>query len=266
MKHCCANRTPVIDEVNGETVCSKCGVVFDSNMLSMTRQQLNDTITGDVIHAGRSTMPVAKLAKLKRVNSMVVGKDSSIVKMRDTVMSICMKSGLSDIVVKTALNILSKHRHGFPRKSFADCAAASIYVACRQLGITRSMKEICVIATSDIKGCKRVYKTICFAGEDIPNQTTTGFVTRFASDLGLSEIVVRKALHVLDECDSLGISVGKNPVLMASYVIYASSRDIVEPPTQNQIAQIADITGVGMRNIRAAHAKALQLSTGVKNV
>ena len=254
----CFKQTPLIDEITGETVCSKCGVVIDAEMLTVQPTTKDGVITGGVLRAGHSTAPIEKLSNLKLADQMSTKKENFPDHTSTIVMTVCAKLALPRSASKNATQIITKYRLLLRNRIYVDVAAAAIHMSCRMMGITRTMKEICVAANSNFKNCRKIYNMLCFSSETIPPPDATGFVTRFASDLQLPETIGRKALHVLEECDRLGIVAGKSPTLIAAYVIYSASRDIKDRPSQFQVARVADVSEVGIRNMHNAHMAALR--------
>ena len=76
-------------------------------------------------------------------------------------------------------------------------ASACLYIACRQEGVPRTFKEICAISRVSKKEIGRCFKLILKALETSVDQITTGdFMTRFCSNLGLSQVIHRAASHI----------------------------------------------------------------------
>lgn len=255
----CARPGPIIDEITGETVCAKCGVVITSDMPS-SRRSVKEVAGGAVRHAASSTAPTNTSRKMRRADAMVLGKVRSHEQIGYLIRTICAKLGLPHNASDDAVAIVLKHRQVFTYRNHSAGAAAAIYMSCRCAGIARSMNEISTAANANAKGCRKAYGKLCTVMENVEPPSAVGFVTRLASDLGLPEAVSRRALKLLDGCDKLGFVAGRSPTLLAAYVVYDESRDMDKSPTQSEVARAAGVSTVGLRNLVISHKAALKLA------
>lgn len=74
------------------------------------------------------------------------------------------------------------------------------------------------------------------------------YVPRFSSDLGVSEEVKMKAKEIIDESAEQGLLSGKSPTGFAAAAIYAASLLCNEKKTQREVAEVAQVTEVTIRN------------------
>jgi transcription initiation factor TFIIB len=74
------------------------------------------------------------------------------------------------------------------------------------------------------------------------------YVPRFCSELELSELVESKANEIIDMTAEAGLLSGKSPTGFAAAAIYAASLLCNEKKTQREIAQVAQVTEVTIRN------------------
>jgi transcription initiation factor TFIIB len=74
------------------------------------------------------------------------------------------------------------------------------------------------------------------------------YIPRFASNLGLSGEVQSKAIEIINKAKNCGVLNGKGPTGIAATALYISSILLGERKTQRDIAEIAGITEVTIRN------------------
>ncbi|MFB6134495.1 MAG: transcription initiation factor IIB 3, partial [Halanaeroarchaeum sp.] len=74
------------------------------------------------------------------------------------------------------------------------------------------------------------------------------YVPRFCSELQLSEEVQAKAKEIIDTTAEQGLLSGKSPTGFAAAAIYAASLLCNEKKTQREVADVAQVTEVTIRN------------------
>jgi transcription initiation factor TFIIB len=127
--------------------------------------------------------------------------------------------------------------------------AATLYIACRIMGLPRTLSEI-----SDTSGLKRkdIGRTYRFISRELKLRinvpTPLSYVSRFCSELKLSRKVVEKSSDILKEVIERELISGRGPVGVAAAVIYISTVLCDEKRTQKQIANVAGVTEVTIRN------------------
>ncbi len=239
---CFADSVPVLDEMAGETACSKCGQVLDSFM-EQPGQHDNYAISGN-------RMPSTEVLgdkRMRRASQICNNVDQTKLNATYMAKSCCAKIGMPQVVAERAIFLFDKFRRILRSKRAADMAAAVIYMACREHGVTRSLKEVSFALNANPKGARRVYGSLYESMDaKLPIQTPTGFATRLASDLELPEKTARKALGILKRLNASGRAEGHNPILLAVYATYVAL-DGTEDITQNRIAKAARISSVGLR-------------------
>jgi transcription initiation factor TFIIB len=82
----------------------------------------------------------------------------------------------------------------------------------------------------------------------MPVSQPTNFIPRFANSLGLSSRVQRRAIQILDDAKAKGITAGKDPTGLAASSLYISAIMEGERRTQREIAEVAHVTEVTVRN------------------
>lgn len=134
-------------------------------------------------------------------------------------------------------------------RSIEGVATATLYAACRQENIPRSLDEFTDVARIDRREIARTYRHISQKlGLELKPADPKQYVPRFCSDLELSEEVQTKANEIIDVTAETGLLSGKSPTGYAAAAIYAASLLCNEKRTQHDIASVAQVTEVTIRN------------------
>lgn len=134
-------------------------------------------------------------------------------------------------------------------RSIEGVACGCLYITCRKQGIPRSLDEFDAIARVDRTEIARTYRCIMAEQElEMEPVDPKQFVPRFCSELDASTEIQRRALEVLDAASEAGLHSGKSPTGLAGAAIYIGSRLCEERLTQSEIADVAQVTKVTIRN------------------
>ncbi|MCG1004751.1 MULTISPECIES: transcription initiation factor IIB family protein [Halobacterium] len=134
-------------------------------------------------------------------------------------------------------------------RSIEGVATACLYAACRQEGIPRTLEEVTEVARIDQKEIGRTYRYVAQElSLEIQPTDPKEYLPRFASDLDLSEETIAKAREIIDTSAEQGLLSGKSPSGFAAAAIYAASLLCNEKKTQREVADIANVTEVTIRN------------------
>jgi len=134
-------------------------------------------------------------------------------------------------------------------RSIEAVAASALYAACRKEGIPRSLEEVTHVARVERKEIGRAYRYIARELElGMRPVDPQKYVPRFCSALDLSEEVQSKAKEVVEASTAEGLLSGKSPTGYAAAAIYAASLLCNEKKTQREVADVAQVTEVTIRN------------------
>jgi transcription initiation factor TFIIB len=158
---------------------------------------------------------------------------------------------LTNAIVKNAAYIYRKaeEKQMIRGRSISAILAAAIYMACRELGAPKSLREM-----TEISGVKSKALTHCYTllaqelDVNVPLIVPSKYVARIANKAGISEKTKRIALTMMKEISKNEISAGKNPVALAATVLYLSCLASNENRTQMNITAAAGVTEVTIRN------------------
>ncbi len=134
-------------------------------------------------------------------------------------------------------------------RSIQGIAAASIYMACRQCNVARTLDEISRAAMINRKEVGRSYRFVIKELEVlIPPYGPSHYVGRFLNQLGLVGNVETLAIKILNAAKNVGLTSGRGPLGMAAAATYIASSLVNEHKTQRKIAEQVNVTEVTIRN------------------
>jgi transcription initiation factor TFIIB len=134
-------------------------------------------------------------------------------------------------------------------RSIEGVATSALYAACRKEGIPRSLNEVAAVSRVERKEIGRTYRYVAqeLSLEMAPVDPAR-YVPRFASELELTEEVQAKAVEIIQTTAEAGLLSGKSPTGYAAAAIYAASLLCNEKKTQREVADVAGVTEVTIRN------------------
>jgi transcription initiation factor TFIIB len=159
--------------------------------------------------------------------------------------------GLSDSVVeKTAYIYRKAQERGLVRgRTISGVLAAAIYIACREMGISRTLKDIAAYSDVKLKEVAKSYRLLCIELDlKVPIVDPMKYIAKVANKANLSEKTKRQAAEIMNNITKREISAGKNPMGLAASVLYMSSLKTGENITQGHLSDAAGVTEVTLRN------------------
>jgi transcription initiation factor TFIIB len=281
---CGKGKSIITDLESGELICSDCGMVISDNIQENNRSERRAFNIMELNDRSRTGAPTT-LARHDMGLATVIGngdKDASGTKinvaMRSTMNRLRTwdfrtqhqasndrnlqqaftelnilkdKLGLSDAAVqKTAYIYRKLQKRGYVRgRSILSVLAAAIYIACREIGISRTIKDIAAISNIKRKELARIYRLLVFELDiKIPMVDQMKCIGKVANKANLNEKIVRQAMNIMKDLNNREISAGKNPMVLAATVLYLSCFKLGQNITQDDISYAAGITGVTLRN------------------
>jgi transcription initiation factor TFIIB len=126
---------------------------------------------------------------------------------------------------------------------------AALYVACRELEIPRTIKELAEIADIDEKGLSRFYrKTILELDLKVPPADPLRMVIKIANICKTSEKTKRNALQTMKGIMQMQLLTSKDPMGLAGAAVYLAAKKNGERITQFHIVNATGVTLVTLRN------------------
>ena len=153
--------------------------------------------------------------------------------------------GLPDVVIEKAAYIYRKIRERIFTKgtSIKLVITAALYIACRELMVPRTLKEIAEISDMDEKKLARLYRAILFELDlKVPQTDPFKMIIKIANLCKISEKTKRYSIKLMNELINKRLFTSKDPMGMAGAIVYMASRRNGEHIIQYQIANATGVT------------------------
>jgi transcription initiation factor TFIIB len=161
------------------------------------------------------------------------------------------KLGLSDAIIEKTAYIYRKaqEKQLIRGRSTSSILAAAVYIACRELGASRSLRDVVEITNVKRKVVSRSYRLLISELDiKMPLVDPMKCIAKIANKAKLSERTKRMAIDTMNDLTKKEISAGKGPMGLAATVLYLSCLSNSEHVTQKDIAGAAGVTEVTIRN------------------
>ncbi len=134
-------------------------------------------------------------------------------------------------------------------RSIQGVTSAALYLACRQCGLPRTLDEIAQASNVNKKEVGRSYRfLIKELNYSIPPLRPSQYITKFSNQLTMQGKVEEIAHKILASAKELKLTSGRGPTGIAAAASYIASVLTGERKTQREIAEIAQVTEVTIRN------------------
>jgi len=287
----CKTYPAITDSERGEIVCGGCGLILLQNMADASYEN-NGYSSEDFMKLSR-TGPATSLTMNDRGLSTVIGtnkdstgkalssktkyefnrlrtwdqrsksrKTASLSKAFTLLHGMKTKLGISNNVVENAAYIYrkvvsAKLTRG---RTMASLIAASLYAACRENNIPRTLDDIANAGNIERRILSRDLRTIIKKLELNLNQyDTSSFISKISNNMNLREKTKRDAFKILDLCEKEQITAGKHPVAQAAASLYISCIMNGEKISQKKFAVESGVSDVTIRNRANLIKKTLKL-------
>lgn len=149
-------------------------------------------------------------------------------------------------------------------RSIYSMVAATVYAACRKHKVPITLDEIArVFDLKEAPAKREIARNYRLLVRDlnleIPVIEPENFVHRIASALNLPDYVVVDAIKIVKKVRKLGLTAGKDPSGLAAAAVYLAALKHGLRKTQKEVAQIAGVTEVTVRNRYKEIEKVLKL-------
>ncbi|MGA7370259.1 MAG: TFIIB-type zinc ribbon-containing protein [Nitrososphaeraceae archaeon] len=163
------------------------------------------------------------------------------------------KIGLSDAIIeKTAYIYRKAEKRGIIKgRTIPSILAASLYMACREMTVPKTLKEIAKASNIRLKTLSKDYRLLLTELDlKVPNNDLMYYVFKIGNALPTSEKTKRRAIElgdILNKKDRNTYTSGKDPMGLAATVLFVASANNGENMTQREIATAAGLTTVTIR-------------------
>lgn len=272
----------ISDLESGETVCNDCGQVLSDKAVE-TRAEWRD-FGAETAHRARTGGPAslarhdmglatvigrentdAKGAPLSATVRSAIGRwrtwdsrgrsntsmDRNLQRAFDELNRLKTKLNLSGVMVeKTAYVYRKSNERRLARgRTISSLLGACIYISCRELGSSLSLRDVAEHSNIQRKDLARMYRMVLTELDlKIPLLDPVRCIIRIASKAGLSEKTKRQAMRIMDDAAKKEKRGGKNPMGFAASVLYMASLVNGEHVNQRTLAEAAGVTEVTIRN------------------
>jgi len=279
----CKSSNVIADHESAEIVCSNCGMVI-SDKIQENREESRTFNTEQAKDRRRTGMPVSLASADMGLSTFIARteKDASGCEIDPSMISTMHrlrtwhfraqvrtssdrnlrfafnelhtlkdKLGLPDAIIeKTAYIYRKAQQRGLTHgRSASALLAAAMYIACRQMGVPRTLDDIAIISNIKSKSIAKCYRQIIFELDlKLPIIDTTKCIARVANRVSINERAKHRAINLINDVVKSGLSAGKDPMVLAATVVYASCIGTSEQKSQIDVAKAADVTDVTIRN------------------
>jgi len=225
-------------------------------------KQLDDMLLDDLVDAQEQLGGASRTGNLTPSQAVYDDRRDKIVETE--LARIGEELGIGESTLTTAKTLFDQFASEGKQQGHAleILAAACLYTACKVEGIALSPDDFVAVpetAFTRVVLLRRVKKISSTLGLD-PRAFIDphGYVDRYCDELGLSENSTDRAHEVIDIADEAGISGGKSPTGLAAAAIYNAVIDHGRVATQSDIADVADVSEVTIRNRYQEQREVLQ--------
>ena len=281
------------DDQKGEIICNECGLIVEEKMVDTGQDAGGQFDKSDKKGRGGAPMSIQKFDKGLTTN---VGEISDIYKLEagntrkflrlkkwqervSTSIERNLRLAMAELRrVASFLNLPSVVRDEASRvynfvlqrglvrgRSMESVIAACIYAACRSYNIPRTLDEIAVASDVERKEIGRTYRFIVRKLKiKVTPSSPKDYISRFSSILHLSPKAQNEALKILKKADISELTSGRGPAGVAAAALYVAALMNDEKKTQREVADVAGITEVTIRNRYKELIEQLQLEDKLK--
>lgn len=279
VKRCpeCGSVDLTYDDQKGEITCNECGLIVEEKMVD-TGQDIGGQFDKSD-KKGRGGAPIS-LQKFDKGLTTNVGEISDIYRLEagqtrkflrlkkwqervSTSIERNLRLAMAELRrVASFLNLPSVVRDEASRvynfvlqrglvrgRSMESVIAACIYAACRSYNIPRTLDEIAGASDVERKEIGRTYRFIVRKLKiKVTPSSPKDYIARFSSILHLSPKSQNEALKILKKAEVSELTSGRGPAGIAAAALYVAALVNDEKKTQREVADVAGITEVTIRN------------------
>ncbi|MGC8571828.1 MAG: transcription initiation factor IIB [Candidatus Micrarchaeia archaeon] len=279
----CGSTNIIYDSERGELVCNSCGLIIEENMTDTgpewrafdTDQKNAKARTGAPMKYAKSNkglvteidlynkdirgvkIPSKRQAQLYRMRkwhkraSIASSSERNYLIALPELNRVASYLGLPDNIRESAALLYRKcvQSNLIRGRPIETVVQAVIYAACRAAGTPRTLDEIANISNTPKKEIGRAYRVISHELDlKIPLTDPQSYVSRYINALKLSGEAQEKSYAILKEAMKKGLVSGRSPTGVSAAAVYIASALTGERRTQKEVADVAGVTEVTIRN------------------
>src|SRR3989344_2271393 len=290
----CGGINLVLDKERGEVICKDCGLVIEEKMIDFSHEW-REFDHEDADKKRRSGAPMT-YTKFDKGLGTSIGQKSDVYNLGSKERNKYFRlrkwqyriSAAIERNLKLALDELKRVssylklpksveeesarvytmavQKGLVRgRSMESVVAGALYAACRRHEVPRTLDELSEASGIDKKEIGRTYRFITRElGIRILPSNPVDYIPRFASALKLSADTQSRAVDILEEAQKAELTSGRGPTGIAAASLYVAALTNNEKRTQREVADIAGVTEVTIRNRYKELLKELKLKDQIK--
>ncbi|RJS90406.1 transcription initiation factor IIB [Candidatus Bathyarchaeota archaeon] len=279
----CGSTDLIRDYEAGEIVCERCGYVISTILFDTgpewrafdeeqreKRTRVGAPLTWTIHDKGLSTVidwhdsdiygrklkpkqkaRIYRLRKWHRRSKVSGATERNLAYALSELTKVAYKLNLPKNVLETASVIYRQvvRKRLIRGRSIQGVAAASIYMACRQCNVIRTLEEVAKASNTSKKEGGRNYRFLLRnLNTKVLPVNPNNYVSKFISQLSLSGNAESLAIKIIKIASELKLTSGRGPAGVAAAATYIASLLTDERRTQGEIAKGAHVTEVTIRN------------------
>ena len=152
-------------------------------------------------------------------------------------------------------------------RSMESVVAGALYAACRRHEVPRTLDELSEASGIEKKEIGRTYRFVTRElGINILPSNPADYIARFASSLKLQPDTQSTAVEILEEAQHAELTSGRGPTGIAAAALYVAALIHGERRTQREVADVAGVTEVTIRNRYKELLDKLRLEKRMKKI
>ena len=152
-------------------------------------------------------------------------------------------------------------------RSMESVVAGALYAACRRHDVPRTLDELSEASGIEKKEIGRTYRFVTRElGITILPSNPADYIARFASALKLSAETQSKSIEILEDAQKAELTSGRGPTGIAAAALYVAALMHGEKRTQREVADVAGVTEVTIRNRYKELLDKLKLDKEIKKL
>jgi transcription initiation factor TFIIB len=150
-------------------------------------------------------------------------------------------------------------------RSMESVVAGALYAACRRHDVPRTLDELSEASGIEKKEIGRTYRFVTRElGITILPSNPADYIARFASALKLNAETQSKSIDILEKAQKEELTSGRGPTGIAAAALYVAALMHGEKRTQREVADVAGVTEVTIRNRYKELLERLKLEKAIK--
>ncbi|KAL0227828.1 hypothetical protein RCL1_003971 [Eukaryota sp. TZLM3-RCL] len=254
----------------GYMVCKRCGLIDTEPIIdsSLETRSFSDSpqdaqlsrVGGPIdIYSFGTTLSTqigedSKMTK-RLLRAGIITGEMKTVKGKELLSRLALKMALPQSMTSRAMQIfnLLQEKTTFRGRNLETITAACLLIACREEGVARTFKEICLVAGLDKKDLAKTYQWILKMTETAAPETISieDLVVKFGQNCRLDHKIVKSAQEYARKIVQMGITLNRIPSSSAAGLIFFVTKKNKITLT---VEDISKVSGVAVSTIKDVYS------------